>query len=52
MGHKFSYYPDIHGGVIACCGCGRCIKYCPASVDIREIVRKGVELPAAKPETK
>jgi len=52
VGHKFSYYPDIHGGAIACCGCGRCIKFCPASVDIREIVRQGVELPAAKPETK
>lgn len=38
VGHKFSYYPDIHGEVIACCGCGRCIKSCPASVDIREIV--------------
>ena len=39
MGHKFSYYPDIHGGVIACCGCGRCIKSCPVSVDIRAVIR-------------
>ena len=38
VGHKFSYYPDIHEGVIACCGCGRCIKHCPVCVDIREIV--------------
>jgi ferredoxin len=50
VGHKFSYYPDIHGGVFACCGCGRCIKLCPVSVDIREIVRMSVERPAAKPE--
>nr|WP_279343215.1 4Fe-4S dicluster domain-containing protein [Fundidesulfovibrio terrae] len=50
VGHKFSYYPDIHGGAIACCGCGRCIKFCPASVDIREIVRLSVERPVSKPE--
>ena len=47
VGHKFSYYPNIHGGAIACCGCGRCIKLCPMSVDIREIVRLAVELPTA-----
>ncbi|HNR12438.1 MAG TPA: 4Fe-4S dicluster domain-containing protein [Thermodesulfobacteriota bacterium] len=38
VGHKFSYYPSKYNGVIACCGCGRCIRYCPASVDISEIV--------------
>ncbi len=38
VGHKFSYYPNIHDGNISCCGCGRCIKSCPSSVDIREIV--------------
>ncbi len=43
VGHKFSYYPDIHEGIIACCGCGRCIKSCPVSVDIREIVQKAKE---------
>lgn len=42
VGHKFSYYPDIHGGVISCCGCGRCIKSCPVCVDIREIVLKAI----------
>lgn len=41
-GHKFSYYPDIHGGAIACCGCGRCIKQCPVCVDIREIVTSAI----------
>ncbi len=39
VNHKFAYYPDLHGGAIACCGCGRCIKSCPVSVDIRAIVR-------------
>jgi len=50
VGHKFSYYPEIHEGIFACCGCGRCIKFCPVSVDIREIVRLAVERPTAKPE--
>lgn len=40
--HKFSHYPAIHNGVIACCGCGRCIKSCPVSVDIREIVAQAM----------
>jgi ferredoxin len=43
VGHKFSYYPELHGGVIACCGCGRCIKSCPAAVDIRRIVKSAQE---------
>ncbi len=43
IGHKFSYYPALHGGLTACCGCGRCIKSCPVSVDIREIVLRAIE---------
>lgn len=51
VGHKFSYYPAIHGGVISCCGCGRCIKSCPAGIDIREIVLKAIDFePAAVEE--
>jgi ferredoxin len=38
VGHKFSYYPTKYDNVIACCGCGRCIRHCPVSVDISEIV--------------
>ncbi len=38
VGHKFYYYPEKYDGAIACCGCGRCIRYCPVSVDISEIV--------------
>ena len=40
VGHKFSYYPKLHQQEFACCGCGRCIKHCPASVDIRSIILK------------
>lgn len=43
IGHKFSYYPKFHYGLIACRGCGRCIKSCPVSLDIREIVLKAIE---------
>ncbi|ACV67495.1 4Fe-4S dicluster domain-containing protein [Desulfohalobium retbaense] len=43
VGHKFCYYPDLHEGAIACCGCGRCIKHCPVAVDIREIVLRAKE---------
>lgn len=42
VGHKFSYFPAVHGGLISCCGCGRCIKSCPMSVDIREIVARAM----------
>lgn len=38
VGHKFLFYPEKYNGVIACCGCGRCIRYCPMSVDISEVV--------------
>jgi ferredoxin len=37
VGHKFAYYPKLHGR-FSCCGCGRCIRSCPSSVDIRRIV--------------
>jgi ferredoxin len=35
--HKFIWYPEVHGEP-ACTGCGRCIRHCPASVDISRIV--------------
>ena len=43
VGHKFSYYPELHAGAFACCGCGRCIKHCPMAVDIREIILRAKE---------
>ena len=38
VGHKFSYIPDKYAGMIGCCGCGRCIRSCPVSIDIRKVV--------------
>jgi len=38
VGHKFSYMPEKYDGLIGCCGCGRCIRSCPVSMDIRQIV--------------
>jgi len=44
VGHKFCYHPQEfptpQGGQpeFSCTGCGRCIKSCPVSVDIRRIV--------------
>jgi len=35
LGHKFVYHPMRHGGEISCTGCGRCIRACPACMDIR-----------------
>ena len=43
VGHKFSYYPDLHEGIVSCNGCGRCITGCPVSVDIREMVVRATE---------
>ncbi len=33
--HKFRYFPATHGEPL-CVGCGRCIVYCPAGIDLRE----------------
>lgn len=38
VGHKFVFYPEKYDGITACTGCGRCIRYCPVSVDISKIV--------------
>lgn len=43
IGHKFSYYPQLHDGRFSCCGCGRCIKSCPSSVDVRKIVLEAIK---------
>ena len=42
VGHKYSYYPTLHGGRFSCSGCGRCIKSCPSSIDIRRIVQNAM----------
>jgi len=49
VGHKFCYhpqeFPDQNGGrpEFSCTGCGRCIKACPVSVDIRRVVQDLLE---------
>lgn len=37
--HKFNYHVDNFGENF-CVGCGRCIRECPVSLDIREIIEK------------
>mgnify|MGYP002350015815 FL=1 len=37
--HKFKYFVD-RLDVTACVGCGRCVRYCPVNIDIREIINK------------
>jgi ferredoxin len=36
--HKFAYFPE-NFGAMACVGCGRCIRACPAGNDIRQWLR-------------
>jgi ferredoxin len=38
VGHKFSYFPEKYDGRFSCTGCGRCIRFCPVSIDIRRAV--------------
>lgn len=35
--HKYEYYP-MNYGMIACTGCGRCIRNCPVNWDITQVV--------------
>jgi len=37
--HKLKYYQDKYKDGAACVGCGRCVKYCPVNIDIREVAR-------------
>jgi ferredoxin len=36
--HKLLYMDRQFGGLLGCTGCGRCVKYCPVNIDIREII--------------
>jgi len=36
--HKYAYWIELIDQ-IGCTGCGRCVRYCPVSLDIRHIVR-------------
>jgi sulfhydrogenase subunit beta (sulfur reductase) len=35
--HKLKYYVDKYGDGVACVGCGRCVRFCPVNIDIREV---------------
>jgi len=35
--HKLKYYVDKYDAGIQCVGCGRCIRLCPANIDIRNV---------------
>ena len=37
--HKLKYYGDKYNNGIACVGCGRCVKYCPVNIDIRDVFK-------------
>lgn len=37
MMHKFKYHVDNFNEEL-CTGCGRCIKYCPAGIDVRKVL--------------
>jgi ferredoxin len=39
MLHKFCYFVEKYGD-IDCVGCGRCIRSCPVSYDIRDFIKK------------
>jgi len=42
VSHKYAYAPK-NTKLFFCSGCGRCVRYCPAALDIREIVVKAME---------
>ena len=42
VGHKFVYYPEKYGD-LGCSGCGRCIRFCPISMEISKVVARLAE---------
>lgn len=52
VGHKFAYFLRNNDGQISCCGCGRCIRSCPSSVDIRQIVKNALASAGGKAKEK
>jgi ferredoxin len=42
--HKLKYYVDKYGNGVACVGCGRCVRYCPVNIDIRDVFKLMNEL--------
>ncbi|MEF3698081.1 4Fe-4S dicluster domain-containing protein [Desulfolutivibrio sp.] len=46
--HKFTYIPMRRDGELGCVGCGRCVRFCPTNIDVREVVRRMCEDAEAK----
>jgi ferredoxin len=42
MLHKFCYFVENYGD-IDCVGCGRCVRSCPVSYDIRDFIKKSFD---------
>ena len=38
--HKLKYYVDKYRNGVQCSGCGRCVRYCPVNIDIREVAER------------
>jgi len=38
--HKLKYYVDKYDSGVQCSGCGRCVKYCPVNIDIRDVCER------------
>jgi len=38
--HKYKYVPNLFDGIVACTGCGRCIRNCPVGINIKDIVKQ------------
>jgi ferredoxin len=47
--HKFSIYPQRFGDVL-CSGCGRCVRICPAGMNLPEVLGQLMELAGAEPQ--
>ena len=41
--HKYKYVADNFDGIVACTGCGRCIRSCRAGINIADIVQQIAE---------
>jgi sulfhydrogenase subunit beta (sulfur reductase) len=37
--HKFSFFPSTRG-MVACVGCGRCVRECPVNLDVRAVLEQ------------
>ncbi len=35
--HKLKYYVDKYDNGVQCSGCGRCVRFCPVNIDIRQV---------------